>query len=161
MKGFDTAFARVVHHEGGYVWHPDDPGGETKWGISKRSYPDLDIRDLTKAQAKDIYRRDYWDKIVVPGLPFSITFQMFDAAVNQGVTTAIRLLQKTVGVKVDGILGPKTREAAVAAPERTLVLRFLSERLRHYTRTNGWSRFGTGWTRRMADNLEFALTDLA
>ena len=82
---FDLAFDRLIGHEGGYVNDPDDPGGETKWGISKRSYPHLDIAALTREEAREIYLRDFWSRINADRLPFSIAYQLLDFAINSGI----------------------------------------------------------------------------
>ena len=81
MTSFDNAFDRVIGHEGGYVNNSKDPGGETKYGISKRAYPTLDIKSLTLADAKAIYKRDYWDRAQCDALPPGVAFDVFDAAV--------------------------------------------------------------------------------
>ena len=93
MSDFDKAFEHVLGIEGGYVNDPKDPGGETKYGLCKRSYPTVDIKALTIEQAKAIYKRDYWDKVKGDDLPFPLNLFMFDAAVNQGVDPAIKMLQ--------------------------------------------------------------------
>ena len=150
---FDDAFALLIGHEGGYVNHPDDPGGETKYGISKRSYPGLDIASLTLDDAKAIYRADYWDRVRGDELPDSITFQMFDAAVNHGHRNAIRILQAAVGANVDGILGPETIAKTWRTNAVLLAIRFNAARLDFYTTLPTWATFGRGWTRRVAINL--------
>lgn len=90
-ENFDRAFLLVIGAEGVYSNDPDDKGGETKFGITKRSYPKLDIKNLTIEQAKSIYKSDYWDKIKADALPDKLDIVMFDCAVNQGVSTAIKL----------------------------------------------------------------------
>lgn len=114
MASFDQAIGVVLAHEGGYVFNPADPGGETNFGISKRAYPNLDIKNLTEDQAKEVYRRDYWryDGITNQDLATKI----FDMAVNMGPPTAHRLLQMALnglgqGVGVDGVFGPQTLAA--------------------------------------------------
>jgi hypothetical protein len=102
---FDTAFERLIGHEGGLVEHPADPGGLTKYGISQRSYPGEDIRGMTLARAKEIYRRDYWGPSGCDAVPDSIKFLMFDCGVNSGPEAAIRLLQRSVGTTEDAELG--------------------------------------------------------
>lgn len=84
MSYFEAAFQLVVGEEGGYVNDPHDPGGETRYGISKRAYPNLDIANLTLQQAHDIYRRDYWDRLNLDALSWDKALLEFDAAVNQG-----------------------------------------------------------------------------
>ena len=111
---FESAVTEVLKAEGGYVNHPADPGGETNMGISKRSYPNVDIKNLTVEQAKDIYYRDFWqtgpyDKIAAAPLAEKV----FNTAVNAGNSRAFKLLQHAVNkcggnVTVDGAVGPKT-----------------------------------------------------
>ena len=93
---FDQAFDRLIGHEGGYVNDSADPGGETKFGISKRSYPNVDIKNLTREQAKTIYLRDFWQPLGEDAHP-AVKFQAFDFAVNSGIQTAVRKLQAVVG----------------------------------------------------------------
>ena len=152
---FDDAFAVVIGNEGGYSNDPNDPGGETKFGISKRAYPGLDIANLTLERARGIYRHDYWDKVSGDLLPYRVALQVFDFAVNGGTDAAIRTLQKTLGVDVDGQLGPVTLKAAAADPGRVAVL-FCAQRLRFYTSTKLFPVFGRGWVNRVATLLEQA-----
>lgn len=94
-KDFKQALTFVLKHEGGYVNHPSDPGKETKWGISKKAYPDLDIAGLTAEQAADIYWNDYWLKAGCDRLPFPFNVVVFDTAVNCGVARAVGWLKET------------------------------------------------------------------
>lgn len=154
MMNFDEAFDRVIGHEGGYVNDPRDPGGETKYGISKRAYPKLNIRDLTLDQAKSIYKTDYWDKCHIEELPKQVRYEMFDMAVNAGVGAAIKTAQKALKVTADGIWGRNTTAAAAAVFDGELFhKRFAGHRLYFYTELPGWTTYGKGWTRRVASNL--------
>ncbi|AVU02496.1 hypothetical protein EBA05_08590 [Xanthomonas oryzae pv. oryzae] len=159
MSQFDSLIGRVLSHEGGYVNDPRDPGGETQWGISKRAYPELNIRALTRDQAIEIYRRDYWARVQGDKLPAAVAFQVLDAAVNHGVGTATRWLQRAVGVADDGVIGPSTLAAIVAVPAADLVLLFNAERLEFYAKLSNFDAFGKGWTRRVAGNLRLAALD--
>lgn len=150
---FDEAFSRVIGHEGGYVNHPSDPGGETKFGISKRQYQHLDIKNLTQSEAKAIYKRDYWGPAGCEAVPDGIKFDLFDMAVNSGVAQAVRALQKAVGTEVDGILGPNTMAAVVNMNPAKLIARFNGVRLMFLVTLTGWEAFGRGWARRIASNL--------
>lgn len=124
----------VLANEGGYVNDPNDPGGETKYGITKRSYPHLDIRNLTKEQAIAIYKRDWWDRYSYGRINnLDVATKVFDMAVHMGPYTAHRILQEALvwighSVKLDGIIGPETIKATNEAnPERLLeALRYLS-----------------------------------
>ena len=104
---FDDIIEVVLHHEGGYVNDPDDPGGETNFGVAKRSHPDVDIANLTKDGAKEIYKEHYWDKNKVESLSEELRHIYFDMCVNQGRGRAVKILQraanaKGAGLKVDG-----------------------------------------------------------
>lgn len=156
---YDVAFERVIGHEGGYVFDRRDPGGETKYGISKRAYPNVDIERLTLGEAKAIYRRDYWDRMQAEQLPGWMRFHVFDAAVNSGVKRAAQWLQEAVGAKPDGIIGAKTIAAARASQAGEFIARFSGARLMFVTTLPTWDTFGKGWTRRIAMNLKEAQED--
>jgi lysozyme family protein len=153
---FDQAFERLIGHEGGYVNHPADPGGETNFGITKRSYPMENIRAMTLERAKAIYHRDYWGPAGCDAVPSGVKFDLFDMAVNSGVTTAIRTLQNAVGTGADGVIGPKTLQAINSMPEARLVARFNGWRLAFMANTPQWETFSRGWARRIAANLKEA-----
>lgn len=112
---FEKIVNKVIQNEGGYVNDPDDPGGETKYGISKKYHPSEDIFNLTKTRAKEIYYAKYWIPSRCSDLPENIRYLHMDTAVHMGNVTAIKLLQKTIGVKIDGVFGEKTKRAAVDA----------------------------------------------
>lgn len=158
---FARAIERVLAHEGGFVDNPDDPGGKTRWGISQRTYPHLDIATLTRDQAIALYRRDAWTPIRGDALPEAVAFQILDAAVNHGVLRAVGWLQQVLGVRVDGVVGPATRAAASDADPVAVVLAYNAARLDFYVRLRTFQTFGRGWTRRIAANLRFAAQDLA
>ena len=152
-EAFASSLPFILRWEGGYVNHPADPGGETKYGISKRSYPHLDIASLTLTDAKEIYWRDYWAKagcdLCDPGLALVV----FDAAVNNGVRQAVRWLQQAVVVASDGVIGPLTQAAIAAAKGQAGVAAMQemhAQRIDTMARLPGWSSFGTGWSRRLA-----------
>ena len=116
LTKFDDIIDIVIKHEGGYVNDPKDLGGETKYGITKRFYPDVDIKNLTEEEAKQIYYDDYWVANKVPSMPDNLKHIFFDMCINQGRGTAVKVLQRAVNSKggdleVDGGLGPKTIEA--------------------------------------------------
>jgi lysozyme family protein len=152
---FDRAFEIVVGHEGGYVNHPADPGGETKFGISKHAYPSLVISAVTLEDAKAIYYRDYWQRVKCDELPDLLRYPMFDAAVNSGVERAVRWLQTAVGTTVDGVIGPKTIAAAQTDQDR-LFRKLMAVRLDFMTHLSAWPTFGAGWARRIAAVLSEA-----
>lgn len=148
MNNFDSAFSSVIGIEGGYSNDLNDPGGETKYGVCKRSYPNIDIASLTLDQAKEIYRRDYWNKVKGDELPFKLDAMVFDAAVNQGVEPAIKMLQKALNVAQDGIMGQDTMTKARNAGKEVCAL-FMAERALRYTGTRSFDRFGRGWLKRL------------
>lgn len=157
MNYFDQAFDKLISHEGGYVNDPRDPGGETKFGISKRSYPDVDIANLKLEQAKAIYLRDYWQRARCDELTLvepSLAFQVFDTAVNSGIGQAIRLLQRALGVADDGVMGPLTIAAINRTDAEGLIARFNGQRLEFMTKLSTWDTFGRGWAWRIAKNLQ-------
>lgn len=159
MALFLDLIDRVLSHEGGYVNDPRDPGGETKWGISKRSYPQLDIKGLTRDDAKAIYEREFWQRVQGDKLPRPFAFQALDAAVNHGIGNAVRWMQRAAGVADDGHIGPATLAAVARAEPADLVLNFNAERLEFYARLQTFDTFGRGWTRRVAGNLRYAAQD--
>lgn len=161
---FERAWAFIMRPdiEGGskFVNDPDDPGGATRWGISQRAYPSLDIRNLTEAQAKQIYFVDYWKAAHCAEIPEPLAVAVFDAAVNQGVGAAVTLLQEAVKANPDGQWGPKTQAAvtvawkrfeAAADPLRRAAIdpvnEFLSRRALRYA--DGKPKFRRGWMLRL------------
>lgn len=153
---FDTAFERVIGHEGGYVNDPRDPGGETHYGISRRAYPGEDIKGMTLARSKELYRRDYWGPAGCDAMPDGVRYALFDMSVNSGVKAAIKALQRSVSEVDDGIIGPRTLTAASSMPVPRLVARLCGERLKLLTDLDNFATYGRGWTRRVASVLREA-----
>lgn len=159
-EDFRPFIERILSHEGGYVNHPEDPGGETKWGIAKRSYPFLDIRNLSRDAAIEIYRKDFWEPAVQATTgDRALAFQMLDAAVNHGMGNAVRMLQRACGVADDGHVGQVTRAAAQRMDPHDLHLLFMAERFEFWARLRTFDAFGRGWVRRGASNLRFLAAD--
>ena len=156
---FNTAFDRIIGHEGGYVNNPSDPGGETNWGISKRSYPAVDIKNLTRDGAKEIYRVDFWNRISADDLPDGVAYQLFDFAVNSGIETAVRYFQRALGVGDDGYFGPVSLAAVAVTTESDMIMRLNAERLEFMTKLVNWPNASRGWARRIANNLRFGALD--
>ncbi len=154
---FDIAFDRLIGHEGGYVNDPRDPGGETNWGISKRSYPTVDIKNLTRDDAKAIYLKDFWNPL--GDADPAIKFQVFDFAVNGGLSASIRKLQAAVGVADDGHWGPISAAALAKMDVNDVLLKFNAQRIRYYTALSTWPTYGKGWANRVAGNLDYAAQD--
>jgi lysozyme family protein len=148
---WDHAIAEVLESEGVLSEDPRDTGGVTKYGISKAAYPHLDIRSLTRQDAIDIYRRDYWAKTgaLIEDIDPPLAIALFDFGVNSGPATAVIALQKTLGVQADGVIGPKTR-AAIERADDSLLIRFLAERLLLMATFKTFPVHGRGWYRRVA-----------
>jgi lysozyme family protein len=155
---FDEAFHHLLGHEGAYSNHPNDPGGETMWGITKvvareNGYEGL-MKDLSVETAKVIYKAKYWNAVRAEELPPVIRYAVFDAAVNSGPGTSVRWLQEAVGATPDGVLGPKTLAAINELNPDGILRRMLGKRLRAMTNMLGWPSFSAGWARRVATLLE-------
>lgn len=147
---FDKAFEHVVGLEGGYVNDPRDPGGETIYGITRRDHPIAwEQGPPSIEQAKAIYQSHYWLPVKADELPWPLAMFVFDAAVNQGPGTAIKLLQKALGTVQDGILGPNTMRAIRGANQKELCGLFLSHRALRYTGTRNFDVYGLGWLKRL------------
>jgi lysozyme family protein len=148
QEDFEKSIAFVLKMEGGYTLDPNDPGGETNFGISRKAYPSLDIKNLTVEKAKEIYIADYWRPCHCDELPFPFAISVFDTAVNQGVGKAKRILQIVLGVTVDGIIGSQTIAAAFRADHRVIKL-FLAHRMAEYARIMAANQnllvFATNW----------------
>lgn len=160
MTSFEIVIERVFMDEGGYINDPKDPGGETNFGISKRSYPTIEIKNLTREQAAAIYKRDFWDPIQLDNAPFGIAEQLMDFAVNSGISTSVRALQRAVGVADDGVIGPHTTQAILNMQNHDVIMRFLAERIDFMTRCKNWKDACTGWMRRIAQQLRYGADDV-
>ena len=156
-RKFIEALGFLLAREGGYVSHPDDPGGETNLGISQRSYPRENIRGMTRERAAILYHRDYWLPNRCEEMPRWIALPLFDFAVNAPARSARIALQRVVGAGPDGVLGPKSMgaigEAVNRHGERVVGLRFIDARLQRYIgrvrRGRSSPKFLLGWTRRL------------
>ncbi len=160
---FERAVAFTLSQEGGEVNDPADPGGLTKWGISQRAYPALDIAGLTREHATDLYEADYWTKGRCEQLPWPLSLAHFDAGVNMGLGLAAKLLQRALGLfPADGIIGPETlaRVQMIAddpAAVRAVTYRQLLERVFAYRRIGNLT-FLRSWIVRVEDLYRLVLT---
>lgn len=151
MARFEDSIDYVLVNEGGYVANPNDPGGETNFGISKAVYPNVDVKNLTVDEAKAIYRKDYWRYDALDNQ--RVATKLFDAAVNLGAMHAVKLFQQSLGalqagpVVADGIFGSLTAERANAANPEALVDEFKA-RLAVYYCSLDRPQFLLGWLRR-------------
>jgi lysozyme family protein len=145
---FRDAFAFVLSAEGEWSNDPHDPGGKTKYGISKKAHSEVDISALTLDQAEEIYYRDYWMPIHGDGILPKLAIAVFDGAVNQGVYGTILLMQQAVGITADGKIGPRTLAAARKA-NNDQIANFLALRALAYAGDANYQRYGYGWIRRL------------
>jgi len=153
---FDQSFTRLLGHEGGYSNNAADGGGETMWGITvavarENNYTG-NMRDLPRGIAALIYRRKYWDAVRADELPETVKFDVFDGAVNSGVSQSIKWLQQAAGTTPDGVIGPATIAAAHALPA-SISKKYNGMRLQFMTNLPNWNSFSRGWARRIASNL--------
>lgn len=155
---FDQAFKMLLQHEGGFSNHAADPGGATRFGVTEAVAREAgyrgDMRELPLDLAQRIYKDRYWDAVRAEELPTAVRYAIFDAAVNSGPRQAIRWLQRAVGAKDDGILGPVTMALVRDANQEKLVRVVLAERLRFMSTLSNWPAFSRGWARRIADLME-------
>lgn len=157
-QNFAEALQKVLHEEGGFVDHPEDPGGMTNLGVTKTVWEqwvghpvdEKAMRNLTPAAVAPMYRKKYWDKIKGDDLPAGVDYCVFDAAVNSGPGRAAKWLQACVGVEVDGDIGLKTLAAVAAADPKVLVEDYAKRRLSFLMDLPHWGTFGKGWNRRVA-----------
>lgn len=166
---FIVCVERVLKSEGSsYVNDPDDRGGPTRYGITiatlrqwrRQDVTEADVRSLTMDEAKDIYFSLYWNRVRADQLPHGLDYCVFDFAVNSGVRTASRALQRAVGgVKVDGIIGQQTLAAVASADIPAVIGHICDERLALLRSLPTFSKYGTGWTRRVASVRERSLAD--
>lgn len=162
---FSTAFDYVILKEGGYSDDPLDRGGKTKFGISQAAYPSLNVADITLAQAKNIYHKDYWEAIKADRLPAPVAFMLFDMAVNQGAGAAALTLQEASGVLMDAKIGPLTIEAANEGYKKDaagFLLSIAIIRARRYLSINNAAeeRFEFGWIARLLATYSIAMSEV-
>lgn len=137
MSYFDAAFGIIVGIEGGYVNDPKDPGGETKYGISKRRYPSEDIKNLSMERAQFLYRRDYWNSNGCEPMTWEQALLVFDAAVNGG--------------------SPKRWHDMYAGyPAKDFIINFQAEHALYLASLPGWVNYGRGWMRRLIKIAQLA-----
>lgn len=159
-SNFDKSLKYTLAWEGGYSDHPDDPGGKTNFGVTAAVYnayrrakglPIRHVREITMAEVKDIYKRQYWDRVQGDRLPVGLDYAMFDYAVNSGVARAASALQEVLGLKRDGVVGEITLSKIPDEQER-VVEALCRQRYAFVRRLSTWKSFGKGWTRRIMGN---------
>ena len=154
----------ILHHEGGYVNHPKDPGGETNMGVTKRVYEDFggtkDMKELTKEDVEPIYKKNYWDRVKGDDLPEGLDLMIFDFAVNAGTGRAAKFIQRLVNTTVDGGIGPNTlgkiKEYVVTYGIEETIRSYALMRQNYYESLSTFDTFGRGWTRRVSEVTEKA-----
>jgi lysozyme family protein len=167
QSNFELCLKKMLAHEGGFVNHPKDPGGMTNLGVTKRVWEewvghDVDekqMRALTPETVAPLYKRKYWDAIRADDLVAGVDYCVFDVAVNSGPGRAIKFLQSSVGVTVDGGFGPTTLVAVKEAekdPTRLIEL-YCAKRLEFLQSLKTFETFGKGWSRRVAEVKDAAL----
>ena len=160
MADFNLAISKTLQHEGGDTFTDDmlDHGGATKFGISQKAYPELDIRNLSEDQAKDIYRRDYWNRVKGDDIQSQVVAEtIFDVCVNMGISGGSKLAQKTLAIKpADGIIGPQSLAVINAADEDLFIAKFALAKIERYTEIcradSSQQKFLLGWLNRTLDS---------
>jgi len=163
---FSEALEVILHHEGGYVNHPKDPGGETNLGVTKRVYEDFggekEMKDLTKEDVEPIYKKNYWDRVKGDDLPEGLDLCIFDFAVNAGPGRAAKFIQRLVNTTVDGGIGPNTLKCINDyVKENTIeetIEKYQTMRQEYYESLSTFKTFGRGWTRRVDEVTEKAIS---
>tara|TARA_B100000214_G_C23926702_1_gene608708 strand:- start:355 stop:867 length:513 start_codon:yes stop_codon:yes gene_type:complete len=158
---FDECLKMLLHHEGGYVNHPKDPGGETNLGVTKRVYEKWggtkDMKDLTVEDVAPIYKKEYWDRCKCDDLESGVDWAVFDWAVNSGTGRAAKAIQKICGASQDGAIGPKTLALIGTQNTEYVIEEFGKIRQDFYESLKTFDTFGKGWTRRNKETTAKAL----
>ena len=168
-ENYQKCLAMILHHEGGYVNHPKDPGGMTNLGVTKRVYEDWvgysvsehTMQNLTEKDVAPIYRKNYWDRIKADDLPSGLDLCVFDFGVNAGTGRAAKYLQNLIGTVADGGIGPNTLRALANYVDsegvESAIKNYQAERQSYYEKLKTFETFGRGWTRRVQETTESAL----
>tara|TARA_R110002153_G_C13207937_1_gene487583 strand:+ start:145 stop:663 length:519 start_codon:yes stop_codon:yes gene_type:complete len=155
---FDKCLQLVLKHEGGYVNHPNDPGGMTNYGVTKKVYEkylgkevtETDMKDMSLEHVGEIYKKKYWDKVRGDDLPCGLDWAVFDFAVNAGVSRAAKVLQGFIATSVDGVIGSGTLKAIDNYPTslKGVIEVYTAQRSSFYRSLKNYDTFGKGWDRR-------------
>jgi lysozyme family protein len=158
---FDECLKMLLHHEGGYVNHPKDPGGETNLGVTKRVYEKWggtkDMKDLTVEDVAPIYKKNYWNRCKCDDLESGVDWVVFDWAVNSGTGRSAKAIQKICGASQDGAIGPKTLALIKSQDTEYVIEEFGKIRQNFYESLKTFDTFGKGWTRRNKETTEKAI----
>ena len=164
-ENFDSCLEMLLKHEGGYVNHPKDPGGETNLGVTRKVWegwigkpaaPDA-MKKLTVKDVAPLYKKLYWDTVRGDDLPNGVDWAVFDWAVNSGTGRAAKALQRIVGVTPDGGIGPATLAAVKKKDPEDIVQALADVREQFYRGLRTFDTFGRGWLRRNEETLHIAL----
>ena len=167
-NNFETCLKVILHHEGGYVNHPKDPGGMTNLGVTKRVYEEWvghevdeeTMRSLTPEDVAPIYKKNYWDRVKGDDLPAGLDLCVFDFGVNAGTGRAAKYLQNMIGSTADGAIGPNTLRAVDAYVEEQgielSIKQYQKDRQSYYESLSTFDTFGRGWTRRVDETTDTA-----
>lgn len=147
----------TLKYEGSYVNHPTDPGGPTNFGITQnvlagwrgRPVSSTDVKNMTRQEAAEIYKANYWAAVRGDDLPAGVDLVVWDYGVNSGPSRGIKALQKALGVNVDGFIGAATLDAARKADPDKTVRAVIAERQRFIRGLKTYSTFGKGWEKRI------------
>ena len=165
-SNFHKSLELVLKHEGGFVDHPEDPGGATNKGITHKTYSDFlgrplkdvgELKNIPDDHVQAIYKKMYWDKIKADGLPSGVDFCTFDWAVNSGPGRSARALQSTVGAATDGAIGPMTLAAVANKEPKEIIEDMHANRQQFYESLRTFGTFGKGWTRRNNETRDSAM----
>ena len=154
MNSLERALKFTLRWEGGFVDHPDDPGGRTDRGISARAHPEVWADgEVTDEEVAEVYDEDYWSEIHGDELPWPVSLSVFDFAVHSGVSRSVRRLQRLISVRVDGAIGPKTLRAVAGHSASDLAVSHLHLRRLYLDglvrRRPRLAKFKRGWTNRL------------
>ena len=158
---FDECLKMLLHHEGGYINHPSDPGGETNLGVTKKVYQEWggtkDMKDLTVEDVAPIYKKNYWNRCKCDDLESGVDWVVFDWAVNSGTGRSAKAIQKICGASQDGAIGPKTLALIGKQNTQYVIEEFGKIRQDFYESLKTFDTFGKGWTRRNKETTAKAL----
>ena len=170
MSNYAKCLELVLHHEGGYVDHPNDPGGETNLGVTKRVYEEWcmendlaqkDMKELEVGDVEPIYKKNYWDRVKADELPTGLDLCVFDFAVNAGPGRAAKYLQSMIGTTADGGIGPNTLARLEGYLEENglqeTIEKYQKNRQGYYESLGHFTTFGRGWTRRVDETTDAAI----
>jgi lysozyme family protein len=147
-SAFQRAFTALILDEGPETNDPKDPGGRTKFGISARLWPNIDLDTLTIDDAREFYYTNYWNAVHGDSFKEGIGELMFDCAVNQGISACVRIAQRAMHITDDGIIGLGTRTALEQYSRTTFIERFTAMRIFYYKGTKNFDYYGLGWISR-------------